>query len=101
MTEPTAPRRGWLRGTVRAVATAAMFGGLAAGAAATRAHWLPVLFPAAAEKADDDHDDHGPVVAGERVILSEQAQKNLRLTSAPLTAGPFWKEVTLPGMIVD
>lgn len=101
MTEPTAPRRGWLRGVARAVATAAVLGGLAAGAAATRAHWLPVLFPTPAEKAEDDHDDGGPVVAGDRVILSEQAQKNLRLTSAPLAAGPFWKEATLPGMVVD
>lgn len=37
----------------------------------------------------------------ERIILSDQAQRNLGLTAKRLESGEFWKTVTIQGMIVD
>lgn len=36
-----------------------------------------------------------------KIIVGDQAQKNLRLTARPLKAGPYWKTITIPGSIVD
>src|SRR5262245_50812515 len=36
-----------------------------------------------------------------KIIVSEQAQKNLALAAKPLRAQTFWKSITVPGMIVD
>ncbi|MGL5096765.1 MAG: efflux RND transporter periplasmic adaptor subunit, partial [Planctomycetia bacterium] len=36
-----------------------------------------------------------------RVLLSEQAQKNLKLTSMPLKVQTYWKTLSIPGMVVD
>ena len=74
-------------------------GGVAAAGYVTRDRWLPVLFPAP-KAADDDHDDHAHPPA-EQVTLSEQAQKNLRLTSQPLTPETYWKTVSVPGTVID
>ncbi len=86
------------RGAARGLAVAAVLGGAAAAAVATRDRWQPFLFPAA--PAPDEH-AHTPAPATGRVVLSEQAQKNLKLTSAPLVPTTFWKTTTLPGMVVD
>jgi biotin carboxyl carrier protein len=36
-----------------------------------------------------------------KIIIGDQAQKNLGLTAKPLQSGIFWKTITVPGMIVD
>ena len=36
-----------------------------------------------------------------KVIVSDQAQRNLGLASKPVQATTFWKTITVPGMIVD
>src|SRR5262245_47563263 len=36
-----------------------------------------------------------------KVIVGDQAQKNLGLSSKPLQTTTFWKTITVPGMIVD
>jgi len=87
-----------LRGVVRGLAVVAALGGAAAAVVVTRDSWQPYWFPAA--PAPDEH-AHAPAPATGRVILSAAAQKNLKLTSAPLKATPFWKTATLPGMVVD
>ena len=37
----------------------------------------------------------------DKIIVGDQAQKNLGLTAKPLQAGVFWKTITIQGMIVD
>ncbi|QDU18744.1 efflux RND transporter periplasmic adaptor subunit [Urbifossiella limnaea] len=87
------------RGVARALVAAVVLGGAAAAAVHTRERWQPLLFPVAAAPADDHA--AAPAAATGRVVLSEQAQKNLGLTTAPLTPTTFWKTATLPGMVVD
>lgn len=36
-----------------------------------------------------------------KIIVGDQAQKNLGLTAKPLQSSTFWKTITVPGMIVD
>ncbi len=39
--------------------------------------------------------------AANKIIVGDQAQKNLGLTAKPLQSGTFWKTIAVPGMIVD
>jgi biotin carboxyl carrier protein len=36
-----------------------------------------------------------------KIIVGDQAQKNLRLTAKSLKADVFWKSISVPGMVVD
>lgn len=36
-----------------------------------------------------------------KIIVGDQAQKNLGLTAKPLQSSTFWKTISVPGMIVD
>jgi membrane fusion protein, heavy metal efflux system len=36
-----------------------------------------------------------------KIIVGDQAQKNLGLTAKPLQTTTFWKTITVPGMVVD
>lgn len=87
------------------VLAVAVGGGFAAGGYATRDRWVPVLFPPAttdsagdAEHPDDHAEATGPA---EQILLSEQAQANLRVAAKPLTATTFWQTIAVPGIIVD
>ncbi len=53
-----------------------------------------------AEDAPDQHHDHAAEPA-ERIKLSPQAMANLKLTTARLAAGVYYKTITLPGKVVD
>jgi biotin carboxyl carrier protein len=100
MSEPLPDRPVPIRRSFRApVIALAVAAGLAAAGYATRDRWQPVLFPAAPAAPDDGHADHA--AAGERVVLSEPAQKNLGLTAQPLKPEAFWKTLALPGMVID
>jgi len=95
---PRHPRRVWNR-LGRAGVIIAVVAGVAGGYV-SRDRWLPVLFPAGEEVADDD--DHAAAAGpSEQILLSAQAQKNLRLTSRPLAAETFWKTISVPGMVID
>src|SRR5262245_47235602 len=63
----------------------------------SRAVWMPWFHKNAAEEV------HSEQAAGptEKVIVGDQAQKNLRISSKALKVEDFWKTITLPGMIVD
>ena len=37
----------------------------------------------------------------DKIIVGDQAQKNLGLTAKPLKSGTFWKTITIQGMVVD
>ena len=39
--------------------------------------------------------------AATKIIVGDQAQKNLGLTAKPLRTETFWKTITVPGMVVD
>lgn len=83
---------------------------LAGAAYLTRSTWQPWLDKAlratdsksssTAAAAHDDHagHDHG---GGDRVKLSEQAQKNLRLVVEPLAPESYSRTLLIPGMVVD
>ncbi len=98
---PTGPLRRVLAGLARAVASLAVAAGVAAGGYATRDHWVPVLFPVAKEPSDEPADRAEAAGPSERVRLTAQAQKNLRLTAGPLKAETFWKTISVPGIVID
>ncbi len=86
---------------IRFVGILAIVVGIAAGGYFSREHWLPVLFPVAKE-SNAEPDDHAEATApSEQVLLTAQAQKNLRLTSKPLRADSFWKTISVPGIVID
>lgn len=106
--ERPVPSAQWNRGRtllasfLRGVVTLMLLAGLGAGGYFTREHWLPmVLPPAKTEPAahPDDHDE--PALPSEQILLSAQAQKNLRLTSQPLQVATFWKTISVPGIVID
>lgn len=82
-------------------------GGAAFAAYRTQEQWVPHIFPAkkpASSGEDGGHDDHAGHDHGareDRVKLSEQAQKNLRLDADTLTPQEHWRTIMIPGMIVD
>jgi biotin carboxyl carrier protein len=69
------------------------------GAYFTQTHWLPWLQPALPVEASAEAAP--PMVVGEQILLSAQAQKNLRMVAKPLTVQTFWQTLPVPGMIVD
>ncbi len=83
---------------VIAVVTVAM-----AGAIYLSAHaWLPGRPSGGESKSPKDAPVPASAVELEnKVIVGEQAQKNLRLTAKPLTTETFWKTITVPGIVVD
>jgi cobalt-zinc-cadmium efflux system membrane fusion protein len=63
---------------------------------ATRSQWLPV-----SPTSEEHEEEEAPAEKSEKVMLSEQAQKNLRLTSKPLEARTYWRTISVPGMVID
>lgn len=95
------PRRLLVR-LVKAVVTLAVVAGVGVGGYATRDRWVPALFPATKSEPTAEADGHAePAAPSEQILLSAQAQKNLRLTSRPLKAEAFWKTISVPGMVID
>lgn len=102
-----------LRRFISPVVTLALLG--AAGYAAYRTHdrWAPYVFPTQpaaksgdghADEKDDGHDahaghDHGP--RDDRVKLTPQAQRNLRLDVDTLIPEEYWRTILIPGVVVD
>lgn len=68
------------------------------GAYLTRAAWLPMApNPTAVPLSPID----GGAGVSEQVFLSEQAQKNLRLSAKALQPSTYWRTITVPGMVLD
>lgn len=98
---PRRPIRRLLTGVIRVGVFLAVVAGAAVGGYFTRDRWMPVLFPVTKEAAPES-DDHAEAAApSEQVLLTAQAQKNLRLTSKPLKADTFWKSISVPGIVID
>ena len=76
----------------------ALLAGLLISGYFSRAAWLPWV------GHSNSTDSAAPAVAVApegKIIVGDQAQKNLKLTAKPLKAGVFWKSITVPGMVVD
>ena len=85
---------------------------VSAGAAAfvTKEQWWQHVFPESAAKLVGGHDhgaevhdehsghDHG---SADRVKLSPQAQKNLKLDVSALESRSYWRMLFIPGVVVD
>jgi multidrug efflux pump subunit AcrA (membrane-fusion protein) len=82
----------------------AVVAGLGIAGYFTSDHWLPLL-----QHKGHDKQASEPVVetASEtatpptKIIVVEQAQKNLGLTFKAILPETFWKTITVPGMVVD
>ena len=99
--EAPRPTRWRLAGLIRFGFGFVAVAGVAVGGYATRDQWWPVLFPVAKDTAaeSDDHADAAPI--SEQILLTAQAQRNLRLTAKPLKAESFWKTISVPGIVID
>ena len=71
----------------------------------TRQRWMDRVFPTASPVEDmaerDERPPAGALAAGGQVRLSDQAQRNLGMATAPLQAATFWKTASIPGMVID
>lgn len=74
----------------------AVVGGVAWAGYVIREAWLRRHRPSEVAAAPQE-----PAAATEKVILSDQAIKNLALTARPLKPQTFWKSIQVPGMVVD
>ena len=101
---PSPAVRRVLSAVVRTVVTLAVVAGVAAGGYSTRDRWLPLVVPAGSAEATAEAAEAGEADAGppsEQILLSAQAQKNLRLTAKPMKAETFWKTLSVPGIVID
>jgi biotin carboxyl carrier protein len=84
---------------LRPALAVAVIAALAAGGYLTRETWLPWLRH---DKAAESAQRPGEAVpALEKVVVSDQAQKNLGLTARQLQVQTVWKTIPVPGMVVD
>ena len=65
----------------------------------SRELWLPGPRPSVTGASVMPPDEANS--ASDKIIVGDQAQKNLGLSAKPLHTGVFWKTITIQGMIVD
>jgi biotin carboxyl carrier protein len=66
----------------------------------TRKIWLPGS-PVAVINANVAEEPAADDTTTNKIIVGDQAQKNLGLVAKPVPNGTFWKTIAVPGMIVD
>ena len=74
--------------------------GFACGAYFTQQRWKPYVFPSSTEKAGGNPKKE-EAEAKDRILLSEQAQKNLQLEVEQHSPREYWRTIVLPGAVVD
>ncbi len=69
----------------------------------TRDRWLPNSATSVGEAAGDHGHDHGHGGEGgaESIVLSNQARRNLGLTTGPVVIGEFWSSISVPATVVE
>jgi biotin carboxyl carrier protein len=65
----------------------------------TRDTWTHWVRPSKPANTTTVPDASSPPTA--KVLLTDEAITNLGLTAEPLTAGPYWKTILVPGAVVD
>jgi multidrug efflux pump subunit AcrA (membrane-fusion protein) len=75
--------------------------GAGAAAFATKQQWWEHVFPDTATKPESGHDEHEHKLPEDRVKLSPQAQKNLKLEVDPVEPQAYWRKLHIPGVVVD
>jgi len=84
---------------LRPTALAVLVIGLAAASILTRDAWLPYVFPTrGGREADPEHKHEHST---DRIELSDSAQRNLGVEAASLAPRPYWRTITIPGVVVD
>ncbi|MDX1962004.1 MAG: hypothetical protein SFX18_02550 [Pirellulales bacterium] len=73
--------------------------GIAIAGYFSRAYWLPQTGPR--DEANSAVPTDESSVTATKIIVGDQAQKNLKLTAKQVMGEPFWKSMTVPGMVVD
>ncbi|MDB5311300.1 MAG: efflux transporter, family, subunit [Gemmataceae bacterium] len=72
--------------------------GVVTGGYLSRDAWMPWLRPSGLAMPAPTGEAGTPPA---KVLLTDQAIANLELTARPLTAGPYWKTILIPGRVVD
>ncbi|MEZ6140401.1 MAG: efflux RND transporter periplasmic adaptor subunit [Zavarzinella sp.] len=78
-----------------------LFIALGITAGATYRLWQPLILPSDTTEeghAEDDHDEHSDE---ETIKLTPQARENLKLKFQELSHLPYWRKVSIPGVLVD
>src|SRR3954470_23299823 len=79
-----------------------LIAGLLGAGFATKNRWMPLLHKAnSAQPAQAEAAAQAPPAVTNKVIVGDQAQQNLGLSSKPLKAGPYWKHLTVQGTVID
>ena len=65
----------------------------------TSGMWLPQSQPVVTDPPTAASSE--ATTTANKIIVGDQAQKNLGLTAKPLQTTTFWKTITVPGMVVD
>ena len=81
------------------LAFAALAAGVCAAAYLSREMWLPGPRPVVTGASVMPPDEAN--TPSDKIIVGDQAQKNLGLTAKPLQTDVFWKTITIQGMVVD
>jgi biotin carboxyl carrier protein len=76
----------------------AVVAAVAAAGYSSRGMWSSRPRPTVAEQSAPAEEGDSP---SNKIIVGEQAQKNLGLTAKPLQSDTFWKTITVQGMVVD
>ncbi len=98
--------------SIQAVGGFALLLVLVAAAWLTRQQWLPLLavtHRSTATGSANEHTegeghaghDHGSGEVANTIMISDQARKNLGLKIATIETQDFWKQITVPGQVVD
>lgn len=74
--------------------------GLGLLAFVTRDRWLHRIAPFLS-KENDKEESPKSITVSDQVLLTSQAQMNLKMKTAPLKAEIFWKTASIPGMVID
>lgn len=91
-----------LRSLLRPLVAVVVIGGVAAAGYFSRDHWLPLLQHDKAGLAEDAPSPEAEAAAPTgKIILSDLAIANLRLSAAPAQPRTYWKTIQVPGMVVD
>jgi multidrug efflux pump subunit AcrA (membrane-fusion protein) len=91
-----------MRRTISWLAVLAVAGGLTFAAWHTRATWRPWLDSLRSPPADAPKEEAHAHGHGDRIKLSEQARKNLKLIVKPVTLTKvYWRTMQIPGVIID